>query len=241
MGLLNDAEVNLGAPPLDWYGFDDDEDEEVGDEEEGEGDEDVAEIEEGVFAAGGAKPVRSLNYTEIEDIMLVRAWSQVGLDAGTGTGKRYWQRIEDSYCKLKTKIGSLISRLFRSLQGRWELIKPACAHWSAAMDQVRTTPPSGCVESDYETYADLRYKDMAGSKGKSFPFKHCWALLQHLDKWKLRDLETAPKKSDMLKMDDSDEQGRNHAKPEGNKKAKERMKMEAEACPMADAYVDACT
>ena len=63
---------------------------------------------------------------------------------------------------------------------------------------------------------------MAGSKGKSFPFKHCWALLQNLDKWKLRDQETTPKKSDMLKMDDSDEEGRNHAKPEGNKKAKEK-------------------
>lgn len=70
---------------------------------------------------------------------------------------------------------------------------------------------------------------MAGSKGKSFPFKHCWALLQHLDKWKLRDQESAPKKSDMLKMDDSDEEGRNHDKPGGTKKAKERMKMEAEA------------
>jgi hypothetical protein len=66
----------------------------------------------------------------------------------------------------------------------------------------------------------MRYKDMAGSKGKSSPFKHCWALLQNLDKWKLRDQESAPKKLDMLKMDDSDEEGRNHAKPEGNKKAK---------------------
>lgn len=28
-------------------------------------------------------------------------------------------------------------------------MKPACARWSAAMDQVRDQPPSGCVESDY--------------------------------------------------------------------------------------------
>ena len=75
---------------------------------------------------------------------------------------------------------------------------------------------------------------MAGSKGKSFPFKHCWSLLQNLDKWKLRDQETAPKKSDMLKMDDSDEEGRNHAKPKGNKKAKERMKMEAESSSLRE-------
>ena len=75
---------------------------------------------------------------------------------------------------------------------------------------------------------------MAGSKGKSFPFMHCWALLQHLDKWKLRDQESAPKKSDMLKMDDSDEEGRNHDKPDGTKKGKERMKMEAEASSLWD-------
>jgi hypothetical protein len=75
---------------------------------------------------------------------------------------------------------------------------------------------------------------MDGSKGKSFPFKHCWALLQNLDKWKLRDQETTPKKSDMLKMDDSDEERRNHAKSKGNKKAKERMKMEAKASSLRE-------
>jgi hypothetical protein len=37
-----------------------------------------------------------------------------------------------------------------------------------------------------------------------------------------------------VKMDDSDEEGRNHAKPEGNKKANERMKMEAEATSLRD-------
>jgi hypothetical protein len=38
----------------------------------------------------------------------------------------------------------------------------------------------------------------------------------------------------MLKMDDSDEEGRNHAKPEGNKKAEERMKMEVEATSLRE-------
>ena len=82
----------------------------------------------------------------------------------------------------------------------------------------------------------MRYKDMAGSNRRGFPFKHCFALLKNLDKWKLRDEETAPKKAAMNKMDDDDEeeQGRNDGKPEGNKKAKERMKMEAEASSLRD-------
>ena len=77
-------------------------------------------------------------------------------------------------------------------------------------------------------YAQLRYKEMAGSKNKEFQFEHCFSLLQHLPKWKLRDQETKCKKEAMLKMDDEEDEGRNNDKPEGTKKAKERMKVEAE-------------
>ncbi|KAE8814588.1 putative methionyl-tRNA synthetase [Hordeum vulgare] len=78
-------------------------------------------------------------------------------------------------------------------------------------------------------FADLRYKEMAALKGKAFPFKHVWKILQTYDKWKLRDQETAPKKSAMLRMDDSEEEGRNEHKPAGNKKDKLRKKMEGDA------------
>ncbi|XP_044954910.1 uncharacterized protein LOC123405181 [Hordeum vulgare subsp. vulgare] len=194
MDLLQDAEVDLGAPPLEPFG------EEVGEDEEDVGDdeEEVAEIGEEAFTAASRPHARSTNYTEAEDILLVRAWASVGMDATTGTdqtGKRYWHRIEDNYCRIKPKNCGFLSRSYRSLQGRWDLMKPACARWSAAMDQVRDAPPSGTVESDYETIAGMRYKEMAASKGKPFPFKHAWAILQTFDKWKLRDQETAPKKS----------------------------------------------
>ena len=77
---------------------------------------------------------------------------------------------------------------------------------------------------------------MAGSKGKSFTMRHCFDVLQHLPKWQLRDQEVAPKKSTMIAMDDSedDQIGRNNNKPEGNKKAKERMKLEGEAASLRD-------
>ena len=88
----------------------------------------MTEIEEGQFAAGGKS--WSTNYSEVEDVLLVHAWGLVGMDAGVGTdqtGKRYWQRIEDQYCKIKPKTRSLVHRSYRSLQGRWELMKPHCA------------------------------------------------------------------------------------------------------------------
>jgi hypothetical protein len=137
-----------------------DKEEADGDEEDTEDEEDVTEIEDGVFATT-AKPAHSLNYTDVEDVLLVRAWSQVGMNAVTDdtdqTGKRYWQRIEDKYCKLKPKTGMLSSRSYRSLQGRWELMKPACACWIAAMDQVSSAPPSDCIESDYVSTFNISF------------------------------------------------------------------------------------
>ena len=75
---------------------------------------------------------------------------------------------------------------------------------------------------------------MAASKGKPFPFKQAWAILQTYDKWKLRDQETAPKKSAMLRMDDSEDEERNLGKPEGTKKGKLRVKMEGEASSLRE-------
>ncbi|KAE8821594.1 putative methionyl-tRNA synthetase [Hordeum vulgare] len=237
MDLLQDAEVDLGAPPLEPFRVGDDLEED--EEDEGDDEEEVAEIGEEAFTAASRPHARSTKYTEAEDILLVHAWASVGMDATTGTdqtGKRYWHRIEDNYCRIKPKNSGFISRSYRSLQGRWELMKPACARWSAAMDQVRDAPPSGTVESDYETIAGMRYKEMAASMGKPFPFKHAWAILKTFDKWKLRDQETAPKKSAMLRMDDSEdeEDERNLGKPEGTKKGKQRVKMEGEASSLRE-------
>jgi hypothetical protein len=36
-------------------------------------------------------------------------------------------------------------------------MKLACARWSAAMDQVRSQPHSGCVESDYVSTFNISF------------------------------------------------------------------------------------
>ncbi|KAK1620305.1 hypothetical protein QYE76_025822 [Lolium multiflorum] len=67
MDLLKDAEVDIGAPPLDPFEFGDDlhgEEEEVGEEEE---EDELTEIGVEAFAAGGRR--KASNYTEAEDIM----------------------------------------------------------------------------------------------------------------------------------------------------------------------------
>ncbi|XBI91411.1 hypothetical protein VPH35_028735 [Triticum aestivum] len=172
MDLLQDAEVDLGAPPLEPFRVGDDLEED--EEDEGDDEDEVAEIGEEAFTAASRPHARSTNYTEAEDILLVLAWVAVGMDASTGTdqtGDNCWHEVQG--------------------YGR--------------------------------------------SKGKPFPFKHVWAILQTFDKWKLRDQETAPKKLAMLRMDDSEDgEERDLGNPEGTKKGKLRMKMEGEASSLRE-------
>lgn len=134
MDLLD--EVDTGAPPLapfsgngeaeevdDEGGEDDGEDDEGGEDE----DEDVVEVD---AANQKVKKRRANNYTEIEDATLCRAWAAVGMDVVSGTvqtGKRYRQHIEDKFPKLMPRVRHPVDRTYRSLQCRWDAIKPACS------------------------------------------------------------------------------------------------------------------
>ncbi|KAE8802502.1 Lactation elevated protein 1 [Hordeum vulgare] len=136
---------------------------------------------------------RSKNYTILEDQALIQAWSAVSLDVCTGTfhiAKRYWQRIENQYFRIMAKYPNTTPRTFRSLEGRWENIKPMCIRWAACLEQVRNALSIGTVESDYDKIAQHRYKDMEASEGKFFKLEHCWELLQTCEKWKLIDKES---------------------------------------------------
>jgi hypothetical protein len=62
----------------------------------------------------------------------------VSLDAINGmdqTGKRYWITIEDIFLKLLPPVENPVDRTYRSLQGRWDVIKSLLVavgveHWS---------------------------------------------------------------------------------------------------------------
>lgn len=112
MDLLNETEIDIADPPLAAYGEDDGED--VDDDgEDVEVDDDDNEVVEVAAAEVGAKKRRVVNYTEIEDTTLCRAWAQVGIDAVSGTdqtGKRYWQRIEDRFFQLMPQVRQPVYR-----------------------------------------------------------------------------------------------------------------------------------
>ena len=92
----------------------------------GEEEDEVQEIEGEVFEATYSKRLKG--YTQLEDTVLIKAWEAVSLDAIHGTdqtGKRYWQRIEDKFFRLMPTNVERTPRTYRSLQGRWDVIKSA--------------------------------------------------------------------------------------------------------------------
>ncbi|KAE8783708.1 putative methionyl-tRNA synthetase [Hordeum vulgare] len=228
MNMLDTNAVDIDQASFEPFNYNETDD---GVDDHGAADE-LEEIEAEAFEqsqARGGKSQRSKNYTILEDQALIQAWSAVSLDACTGvsqTAKRYWQRIEDQYFRIMKKYPTRTAHTFRSLQGRWENIKPMCSRWAACLEQVRNVPPSGTVEFDYDKIAQHRYKDMEVSEGKFFKLEHCWELLQKCDKWKLIDRESPPKRGSLVNMDeDEDDDGpRNLHKPDGDKKTKEKMK-----------------
>jgi hypothetical protein len=52
-------------------------------------------------------------------------------------------------------------------------------------------------------------------------------LLEHVEKWKLREKEAPPKKGALLQLDDASDEnvGRNKGKPDGNKKGNREAKI----------------
>ena len=118
----------------------------------GDEDDEVEEIGEGVYdASQNINCRRTKSYTQFEDEILIKAWQEVSIDSVSGndqTGKKYWQRIEDKFFRMMAKNPSRTPRTYRSLQGRWDIIRVTCTRWVGCLDQVRNAPLSGTVEAN---------------------------------------------------------------------------------------------
>ena len=144
MDMLNSASVDLDSTPLGDFIYD-----ETDGGVEGGAEDDDDEVEE-VDA-----PKHGVNYTVVEDETLIRAWESMSLDSIHGTDQarsRFWQRVEDKYFQLLPRNAKRVSRTFRSLQGRWDVIKTTCSRWSGCLQQVHNAPPSGTVEGDWVSF-----------------------------------------------------------------------------------------
>ena len=134
MNLLDTNAVDIDQAPFADFNYNEMED---GVNDQG-GEDEVEKVYKGRMSKRKQKSVRSKNNTILEDQILIKAWSVVSLDACTGTSqtsKRYWQRIEDQYFRVMAKYPNRTPRTFRSLQGRWDVIKPICSRWVACLEQ----------------------------------------------------------------------------------------------------------
>ncbi|XP_047078866.1 probable histidine kinase 2 [Lolium rigidum] len=245
--MLNDTSIDIDSPPLtDYNDYNDDiekglevdefgEVEDAGSDEKGE----LQEIEEGAFEGAVAKvkgrAIRTGNYTKFEEVILIKAWEAVSMDVVTGTdqtGKRYWKHIKDKFFNLMPPLASTPTRSNRSLQGhvipsRWR------ARWAGCIEAARNSPPSGINAGDWDEIAQRRYKDMPGLKGKPFKFWHCYALLEHNEKWKLREQEAPPPRHKLVELEDAEEDDvlatkKNKKMLDGAKITKDNIKKQGE-------------
>jgi hypothetical protein len=46
-----------------------------------------------------------------------------------------------------------VTRSYRCLQGRWDVIQASCSHLCGALEQVQNAPPSGVAIDDYISIA----------------------------------------------------------------------------------------
>ncbi|KAK1652799.1 hypothetical protein QYE76_070604 [Lolium multiflorum] len=157
------------------------------------------------------------------------------MDAMTGTGQtgnRYWERIEDKFFQLMPPLSSTPTRSYRSLQGRWDSIKTACSRWAGCIEGVSNSPP-GVGVGDWDAIAQQRYREMPRLKGKPFTFRHCYTLLEHNPKWKLREQEAPPPRHKLVELEDVEEDDvldtkKNKKRPDGAKMTKDKIKKNKE-------------
>jgi hypothetical protein len=88
-----------------------------------------------------------------------------------------------------------------------------------------------------------RYKDMVGSKGKMFTLQHCYNLLEHSKKWKIRDREAPLARGALVELDDEEEEdelngNRNKKRPDGGRKEKDKLKKQAESSSIREKMDD---
>ncbi|XP_062019370.1 glutathione S-transferase T3-like [Rosa rugosa] len=123
---------------------------------------------------------RSTNYSVQEDILLVSAWLNIGLDPVKGNDQKstaYWARIAEYYHKNKTFE---TNRDASSLQHRWSAIQAAVNKFCGYYEQILNRPQSGETEQDKLQRAKKMYRER---EKVAFLQEHNWNILKYEQKW----------------------------------------------------------
>ncbi|PNT72945.1 glutathione S-transferase T3 [Brachypodium distachyon] len=153
---------------------------------------------------------RTANYTTVEDLLLVKAWKKVGMDVAVGTEQPkdlYWVRIKEYFGEYNQSGNE---RTTTSLRYRWSTISTDCQKWSGCLSYVQKLNPSGTNDRDRLNIAMKAFKGKPNKNkkgklvyGKAFTFSHCWAELEHDEKWRNRDMYEVPRRATKSSVGDA--------------------------------------
>ncbi|PVH34910.1 hypothetical protein PAHAL_7G064400 [Panicum hallii] len=156
-------------------------------------------------AAAKGSQGRSKNFRDEEDILLVSAWLNVGMDAIQGIDQPlgiYWRRIHEYFNANKTFESDCTQD---SLMNRWSIIQHAVNLFCGCLPRIETRNHSGwSVENIiFFMYAHLlrlhfhvhisvlnlkitnacALLKAEDNKQKKFAYMHCWKILKDKPKW----------------------------------------------------------
>jgi hypothetical protein len=92
---------------------------------------------------------KKTNFSMEEDILLVEAWLNTGLDPIQGNSQKstkFWDRILENYNENKKE--TTVERTAHSLSNRWSFIQKAINKFCGYLDQVESRNQSGIGEQD---------------------------------------------------------------------------------------------
>jgi hypothetical protein len=126
-----------------------------------------------------------VNFSNVEDLFLTRAWICISDDPIDGTqqkGSTFREKVLTRFLRLCVKYGMhpVPNRKKEALQDRWrKSISPACMRFAGCMKMAKAVTRSGFTDADYESHAMALYKAGAKTKGDAtFKFYNCWDLLR---------------------------------------------------------------
>ena len=180
------------------------------------------------------KTGRSPNFTEDEDLLLVKCWVNCTENPIHGTGqssKFFWGCVGYRFRQLYHTMECFVEGLVRpdqACKNRWlRHIHPCTQKYNKYWRDLVDSKPSGWVVADLPPAAEARYEEM---EGKPFLWMHCIDILQKVPKYApmVKEIVSTAPASDALAINVmGTAMGSQLIRPIGCKAAKKKLKEDA--------------
>ena len=202
--------------------------------EDSSGGEEEKRLEEAEGREEGGKRGVRLNWTEDENIRLLSAWVNNSVDPIDGNDKKlehYWRAVTAEF-NSKTPNNDR-KRTVMQCKSHWKGVKKEVTKWCGVYSQVKSTWRSGESDDMILQRAHAWFKSQ--NNEKPFTLEYMWKDLKGLPKWQriVEEENTNNKRTKISEsgeytsssnQDTEDESRHKEKRPEGQKKAKAKLK-----------------